>query len=182
MREDPVVALHRLDDLYPLTHGSGHWLFAPDVLARLSCRDRHQPVPVRGRGDVNDVNVGPVEYFAEVAIGVDARAGPFDCLGQMVLVDVTNSEKSRALIAYVALTHAADADDGLGKLVTRGGVPLPPENLPRDESYAGRESCRALDEATPVHDPLLFHVECRRPCGRQLHLNFDRGDENLPRR
>ena len=131
---------------------------------------------------MNDVDVGPVEYFAKVAIGVDARASPLDCLGQMVLVDVTNSEKSRALIAYVALTHAADADDGLGKLVTRGGVPLPAENLPRDESYASRESCRALDEATPVHGPLLFHVECRRPCGRQLHLNFNRGDENLPRR
>jgi len=71
----PLDGFHHPD---ALADCPGHRLFAPDVLAGLRGRDGDQGVPVGRRDDVDDVNIRPLQDFAEIGVAPDAGAGDFE--------------------------------------------------------------------------------------------------------
>ena len=102
-------------------------LLAEDVLARLECLDRDLHVPVVGRDDAHDVDVGPVEHAAIVAVGVGPAlagvvvvAAPF----RMAVVDVTHRHDVAELGVGVGVTgaHRAGADAADPRAVVGRGV------------------------------------------------------------
>ena len=64
-----AVAAGRLNHQRPFAEGEGLGLLEVDVLARPAGGDRHDRVPVVGRGDVHRVDVVAAEHLAEVDQG-----------------------------------------------------------------------------------------------------------------
>ncbi len=127
--EDAVVLLHGFHHLLTLADGTRHGLLAPDVLTCLSSLDSHQGVPVRRRGDVDDIDVGVVDEVAEVSVGLDLHAqavlGLSDSLLQMVGVAIAERHETATLIAGEMITAASDtsdADNTLRKLIARSDM------------------------------------------------------------
>ena len=79
-------------------------------------------MPVGRRRDVDDVDVGPGQDLAEIAVSVDAGTADLQGPGQVLAVDIANGPEDRAGIAEMDPSHAADADDGLGQGVARGDI------------------------------------------------------------
>jgi hypothetical protein len=67
--------------------------FSPDVLASLGGGDRDQPVPVRRRRDVDDVNILPGQDFAEILVRFDVLARDLERGLQVVLIHVADREQ-----------------------------------------------------------------------------------------
>ena len=106
-------------------------LLAEDVLARLQGLDRDLHVPGVGGDDADDVDVGPLEHLAIVAIGIGlALADPHVVLRPLgpILVDVTDGEDVAELSVLNRITqaHRAGSDAGdpgavIRLLVRKGG-------------------------------------------------------------
>ena len=138
--EDAVVALDGLHDALALADGAGHRFLAPDVLAGLRGLDGHDAVPVRGRGDMDDVDIGVGDQAAEIAIGlqrlVETLFAQVERALEMLAVDVADRHQTALLGAgemVAALADAADADDAFGELVARRHVFRAAEHMARDD-------------------------------------------------
>jgi len=154
--EDPAVALHGLGYSFSFADGAGHGFLAPDVLARFRGRGGDQPVPVRGRGDMHDVDIGPGQHFAEIPVPFDVRVHRGKGLFQVPLIDVADSQQPRTGVAEVAAAHAAHADHRLGQFFAGRGITFSAQDAPRHDQEGGRGG-RALQKRTPGYEVLLSH-------------------------
>ena len=101
--EHSSVALHSLFHAFALADCARHGFFAEDVLACIGGDDRHESVPMGWCGDVNDVDIGVVNQFAEVVIGFDVVAplllGGTDSRVEMLLIHVAKGNETAVLVA-----------------------------------------------------------------------------------
>jgi hypothetical protein len=84
------------------------------------------------RGDVDDVDVGPLQDLAEVRVAVDPRRrsrGP----SRGGAVHVAHRPQDGPGVGEVAPAHAADPDHRLGQRVARRRVARPAEDVARDD-------------------------------------------------
>ena len=129
--DDPVVAPGRLDHPPAFDDVVADGLFDVDVLARLAGQDRHERVPVIGRGDGDRVDVAIVEHPPEIGLGLRVAAPSFLHEGQrgleMPFVDIHDVgdadvlDPGKVLVVILpaaaggpgrmALVVAAEADD-----------------------------------------------------------------------
>ena len=158
-----MVALDGLHDALALADGAGHRFLAPDVLAGLRGLDGHDAVPVRGRGDMDDVDIGVGDQAAEIAIGlqrlVETLFAQVERALEMLAVDVADRHQTALLGAgemVAALADAADADDAFGELVARRHVFRAAEHMARDD----RQQCHAAQcfQKIPAGTHIVFRL------------------------
>src|SRR5215472_1546740 len=92
-----VVLLHRLHQLMPFKPVMRAWLLHVNIFAGLAGPDRHQRMPVIGRGDGNGVNILILKKPSDVAVGFRP--------GQPHLFRVTDT---LVQYAFVDIAHGSD--------------------------------------------------------------------------
>ena len=112
-----VVRFRGGDHRLALLDGAAGRLFDVHVLAAFGGVDRLDRVPVVRRGDHDGVDVFALEDVAVIVIGLHARPGGFQGVGQTLLVDIAHrGDINLSLItapyhiAEVAPAHAPDTD------------------------------------------------------------------------
>ena len=68
--EDGAVLPAGIHHLLPFANGSGHRLFAEDILSGTGRFHRHDAVPVRRRGNVHDIHIRIMDQVPEIVIGL----------------------------------------------------------------------------------------------------------------
>ena len=158
-----AVTLHGLLNPLALADGARHRFLAPDVLAGLGGLNGHDAVPVRGRGDMDDVDIGVGDQAAEIAIGlqrlVETLFAQVERALEMLAVDVADRHQTALLGAgemVAALADAADADDAFGELVARRHVFRAAEHMARDD----RQQCHAAQcfQKIPAGTHIVFRL------------------------
>ena len=171
--EDAVVAPHGLDDALALADGARHGLLAPDVLAGARRLDGHDAVPVRRRGDVDDVDVRVGDQVAEVGVGLQGLTklllAQLDAALEVTAVDVAHRHQPALLGAgevVAALADAAHADDALGELVARGDEVRAAEHVARDDGQQRHAAQRFQEVSAGCHISSRFTVFSIGCCAR----------------
>ena len=160
--DDPPVPPRRLDHGAALGHGRRGGLLDVDVLARLAAEDRHQRVPVIGRGGEDRVDVLAIEHAAEVLVALGGLARE--------LLD------HRDGVLVPRLEAVADGGD-LAVGVDRERLEVPRAH-PAAADHAQADLSRSAPAARPVPDGGQRRSR-RRDCGpgpriasRRLTLRF----------
>ena len=115
--ENATVFRDRRLDGFAFGDGPGHRFFAPDIFAGLSRGDGDEGVPVRRSRDMHDIDVLALEHVAKVPVAGDSRPRHPEAGFEVLLIDIANGQQFRGRVnpLEVSLSHAADADDGLGE-------------------------------------------------------------------
>ena len=101
--EDTAVTLYGFFNALTFADGTGHGLFAEDVLSCIGSLNRHDTVPVGRSGNVNDIHIGIVNQFTEVVVGlycfVPVLLGCRNGRIQVFLVNIAHCNHTAALVA-----------------------------------------------------------------------------------
>ena len=172
--DDAVVPPRGLDHLPALDDVVADRLLDVDVLARLAGEDRHERVPVIGRGNRHRIDVAVVEHAAEVGLGLGAAAVLLLDEGQRVLevalvdvhdvrdADVRDHRQVLVVIlsasaggpGRMALVVAAQPDDRDVDGFVRARLRTAAPRIRQRQSGGGRRGPR--EEETTVHGGCSF--------------------------
>ena len=159
--EDPLVFGHGFFHRLAFVNRAAHRLFAPDILAGLRGSDRDQRMPVRRRGDMDDVDVFAFQHFAEVLVALHVRPRQLKAVLQVLLVHVADGEQFGGGIngLEMPLAHAADADDGFGERLIGRSVARAAQDMARHKADNSDSSDGTLEELPTGQRQIFLHAQ-----------------------
>ena len=156
---DAVVLAGRLDHLPAFEDVVGGRLLHVHVLAGLAGPDRHQRVPVIGRGDHDGVDVLALQELAHVGVGRDLLVALLETLhlrSEIGVVDVAQGHDADAgdlaemrisFSAHAADLHPrADADHGQANVIVGAGGSQPRGRAQAGSDQRGGSGRRAFEK------------------------------------
>lgn len=139
--EDAPVSPHGVAVGLPLADRARERFFGEQVEAGLGGGDTDQGVPVRGRGDVDRVDVPAIQDAAPVRVRLAPVAGFLECPLQMVAIHVADRQGFRRLavlvLGDVPHAHAAGADDRPRNHLAGRYVARSAQHVPRHDVECG---------------------------------------------
>src|SRR5688500_5052693 len=116
-------------------------------------------MPMRGSRKMNDVDVFPLEYFAEIAIPFYIRPGRFKTIFQPDFIHVTNGQQFTGGVdrSDVPRAHATSSDDGASEDFAGGSKSLSAQDRARDNAHGRQGSDGSFKEGTASEFVAFVH-------------------------
>ena len=149
--QHPAIAVHRVDERPAFADAARQRLLAQDVLARLGRRDADERVPVRRRGDGDQIDILAIQHAAK--IGVDRPVVRPADKAHVALREPPDGEAPTHFLKG-PVAAAAAADEGGAERIAGRDEAWAAQDMPRYDQHArGR---RRLHKSTPTDLRLTF--------------------------
>jgi len=149
--ENRTILFNSLTHTFTLANRTGHRFFTPNIFTGFGCINRHNAMPMRRSGNMNNIHIGVIDQITIIVISRNLFPGQLQASIYVRLVNITNGHQTCSSITKMVASHTSDADDTFGQLITRCSVTRTSEHVTWHDCQSQRPEQALFQKFSPFH-------------------------------